>query len=127
MPAKTEQELPIMGGSGQKDRHRNAFRMAQRITAQRREFRTEIQHGKYEETNKNSETKWLSWVTGLTLDRDTVMLVMRSGYRRWTTEIETFKTLKAGDGYNFEHNFDHGKEHLAGVVTMLKMLAFLLD
>lgn len=30
-------------------------------------------------------------------------------------------------GYNFEHNYGHGKENLCSVMTMLMMLAFLID
>ncbi|MDQ7089812.1 MAG: hypothetical protein Q9M50_04525 [Methylococcales bacterium] len=35
-------------------------------------------------------------------------------------------TLK-NKGYNFEHNYGHGKIHLATVFSMLMMLAFLID
>ena len=45
---------------------------------------------------------------------------------RWRIENETFNTLK-NQGYCFEHNFDHGKKHLATVFASLMMLAFLLD
>ena len=82
---------------------------------------------KYEETYKNGETKRFSWVTDLTLDRDTVMLIMRAGLRRWAIENEIFNTLKDRDGYSFEHNFGHGKNHLADVFPMLAMLALLID
>ena len=30
-------------------------------------------------------------------------------------------------GYNFEHNYGHGAQHLSVVFTMLMMLAFLVD
>ena len=41
-------------------------------------------------------------------------------------ENETFNTLK-NQGYQFEHNFGHGKQNLSVVMSMLMMLAFLLD
>lgn len=82
---------------------------------------------KYEETDKKGKTKKFSWVTDLPLDQDTVMPVMRAGRRRWAIENETFKTLKARDGYNFEHNYGHGNNHLADVFATLAMLAFLID
>ena len=44
---------------------------------------------KYEETNKKGKTKRFSWVTDLSLDRDTVMPIMRAGRRRWAIENET--------------------------------------
>ena len=90
-------------------------------------FGLKVNMMKYEETDKNGQTKRFSWVTDLPLNRNTVMLVMRAGRRRWAIENETFKALKRQDTYNFEHNYGHGKEHLSDVFTMLKMLAFLVD
>ena len=51
---------------------------------------------------------------------------MRAGRSRWRIENETFNTLK-NQGYNFEHNYGHGYENLCSVMTMLMMLAFLID
>ena len=45
---------------------------------------------------------------------------------RWKIENETFNTLK-NQGYQLEHNFGHGNEHLATVLMLLMMLAFLID
>ena len=52
---------------------------------------------------------------------------MRAGRRRWAIENETFNTLKAQNGYNFEHDYGHGKNYLADVFPTLAMLAFLID
>ena len=82
---------------------------------------------KYEETDKKGKTKWFSWVTDLPLNRDTVMLVMQAGRRRWAIESETSNTLKAWNVYDFEHNYGHGNNHLTDVLATLAMLAFLLD
>jgi hypothetical protein len=38
-------------------------------------------------------------------------------------ENETFNVLKT-KGYNLEHNFGHGKQHLATVLAILNLLAF---
>ena len=54
------------------------------------------------------------------------MALMRAARARWRIENETFNTLK-NQGYCFEHNFGHGKKHLATVFASLMMLAFLLD
>lgn len=51
---------------------------------------------------------------------------MRAGRSRWRIENETFNTLKNQD-YNFEHNYGHGYKNLCSVMTMLMMLAFLVD
>jgi len=44
----------------------------------------------------------------------------------WKIENETFNTLK-NQGYHFKHNFGHGEKHLATVLALLMMLAFLVD
>ena len=51
---------------------------------------------------------------------------MRGGRARWKVENETFNTLK-NQGYNLEHNYGHGKQHLSTVFATLTMLAFLID
>ena len=51
---------------------------------------------------------------------------MQGARARWKIENETFNTLK-NQGYNLEHNYGLGKEHLSEVFVMLMMLAFLVD
>ena len=82
---------------------------------------------KYEETDKKGNTKKFSWVTDLPLNRKTVMPVMCAGRRRRAIENETFNALKRRNEYNIEHNYGHGKNHLADVLPTLTMLAFLID
>lgn len=67
-----------------------------------------------------------SWVTDLEVIETTVELIMRGGRSRWKIENETFNTLK-NQGYQFEHNFGHGDEHLSVVFGVLMLLAFLSD
>jgi hypothetical protein len=45
------------------------------------------------------------------------------GRARWKIENETFNVLK-NSGYNLEHNFGHGKQHLAAILASLNLLAF---
>src|SRR5882672_5919040 len=66
-----------------------------------------------------------SWVTDLRVSTRNVYHLMRGGRARWKIENETFNTLK-NQGYNFEHNYGHGEQHLSVVFAMLMMLAFLL-
>ena len=80
----------------------------------------------YTETDKKGKQKTFSWVTKLPLSPDNVCEVMRAGRSRWRIENETFNTLK-NQGYNFEHNYGHGYNHLCSVMTMLMLLAFLID
>lgn len=67
-----------------------------------------------------------SWVTDLRVTRQNARHFVRGGRSRWKIENETFNTLK-NQGYEFEHNFGHGEQHLAVVLAFLMMLAFLTD
>jgi len=71
-------------------------------------------------------TQYFAWVTDFTLTRYNAFEIMRIGRARWKIENETFNTLK-NQGYHFEHNFGHGKQHLSTVFALLMMLAFLVD
>src|ERR687895_1586291 len=51
---------------------------------------------------------------------------LRGGRARWKIENETFNTLKNQD-YPLEHNYGHGKQHLATNFGLLMILAFLVD
>jgi hypothetical protein len=80
----------------------------------------------YWETKKDGRKQHFSWVTKLPLTIENVYQVMRAGRSRWRIENETFNTLK-NQGYNFEHNYGHGYKNLCSVMTMLMMLAILID
>ena len=80
--------------------------------------------GKRDEAGESSF--YATWVTDIKLTKDNVFKIMRAGRSRWKVENEVFNTLKH-QGYNFEHNYGHGKTHLATVFAMLMMLAFLID
>jgi hypothetical protein len=80
----------------------------------------------YWETKKDGRKQRFSWVTKLSLKPENVYEVMRAGRSRWRIENETFNTLK-NQGYHFEHNYGHGYENLCSVMTMLMILAFLID
>lgn len=75
--------------------------------------------------NKEKPNTWI-WITNIKLTRHNVEPIMRTGRCRWKVENETFNTLK-NHGYNPEHNYGHGKQHLATVLGMLMMLMFLID
>jgi hypothetical protein len=67
-----------------------------------------------------------TWITDIELLKDNVYYVMRGGRARWKIENETFNTLK-NQGYNLEHNYGHGEQHLSTGLAMLMMLQFLID
>jgi hypothetical protein len=74
----------------------------------------------------DNKVQHFSWVTDLRVNKRNVFHLMRGGRARWKIENETFNTLK-NQGYNFEHNYGHGEQHLSVVFAMLMMLAFLVD
>lgn len=80
----------------------------------------------YYETNRSGKQQHFTWITKLPITKDNAYQIMRAGRSRWRIENETFNTLK-NQGYNFEHNYGHGYKNLCSVMTMLMMLAFLVD
>jgi hypothetical protein len=80
----------------------------------------------YEQTDKRGKvTRW-TWITNIPLNAQSVKAVMRAGRARWKIENETFNTLK-NQGYNFEHNYGHGKQNLATILALVMFLAFTVD
>lgn len=80
----------------------------------------------YEQTDQEGKiTRW-TWITNIPLNARAVEPVMRAGRARWKIENETFNTLK-NQGYNFEHNYGHGKQNLATILALLMLLAFTVD
>jgi len=64
-----------------------------------------------------------SFITDLDVNRENVTRLIACRRARWKIENETFNVLKT-KGYNLEHNFGHGKQHLAAVLATLNLLAF---
>ena len=59
------------------------------------------------------------WITD-----QTVAAIVQSGRTRWKVENENNNTLKT-KGYNLEHNFGHGKQHLASLLATFNLLSLL--
>ena len=66
-----------------------------------------------------------AWVTTHEITPQNVQGIVAAGRARWKIENENNNVLK-NHGYHFEHNFSHGKQHLANLLTTLNLLAFLL-
>ena len=64
-----------------------------------------------------------SFITDLPVDAATVAELAACGRARWKIENESFNVLKT-KGYNLEHNFGHGQQHLAAVLATMNLLAF---
>jgi hypothetical protein len=75
---------------------------------------------------KRVSEKIFTWVTDHEITKNNAYQIMQGGRARWKIENETFNTLK-NQGYQFEHNFGHGKKNLMSVFAYLMLLAFLID
>lgn len=64
-----------------------------------------------------------SFITDLPVSADNVAALAAAGRARWKIENESFNVLKT-KGYNLEHNFGHGQQHLSAVLAILNLLAF---
>ncbi len=64
-----------------------------------------------------------SFITDIEVHEGNVADLATAGRARWKIENGTFNVLKT-KGYNLEHNFGHGKQHLATVLAILNLLAF---
>lgn len=78
------------------------------------------------ETRKDGSKVTFTWVTDIVITDGNIFQLMKAGRARWKIENETFNTLK-NQGYQFEHNFGHGKRSLSNNMMTLMMLTFLID
>ena len=74
--------------------------------------------------NPNGEVTYHnSFITDLPIGPNNVAELAACGRARWKIENESFNVLKT-KGYDIEHNFGHGEQHLASVLVTLNLLAF---
>lgn len=66
-----------------------------------------------------------AWITDHVVSETTVKAITQAGRSRWKVENEGNNVLK-NQGYQFEHNYGHGKQHLSNVLLTLLLLAFLI-
>jgi len=66
-----------------------------------------------------------AFISNIAITTENVATVVEAGRTRWKIENENNNTLKT-KGYHLEHNFGHGKQHLANVLVTLNLLAFLV-
>ena len=64
-----------------------------------------------------------AFVTSLAVSAANVGEICDCGRARWKIENESFNVLK-NNGYHLEHNFGHGKQHLAMMFAAMNLLAF---
>jgi hypothetical protein len=61
----------------------------------------------------------------MAITAENVATIIEAGRTRWKIENENNNTLKT-KGYHLEHNFGHGQQHLANILVILNLLAFLM-
>jgi len=64
-----------------------------------------------------------AFVTSLEVSHENVAKIATCARARWKIENESFNILK-NNGYHLEHNFGHGKQHLAMLFVAMNLLAF---
>lgn len=64
-----------------------------------------------------------SFVTDLPVRKENVAELAACGRARWKIENESFNILKT-KGYNLEHNFGHGQQHLSATLATMNLIAF---
>lgn len=109
-----------------KDNVTHRFRYVNNVPLNDENFDYKVNVLEYWEEKANGKVQYFSWATSFEITDENVYELMRAGRARWKVENETFNTLK-NQGYNFEHNYGHGDNELCSVMTMLMMLAFLID
>lgn len=65
-----------------------------------------------------------AFITSLPISEDNIKELVFAARTRWKVENENLNTLK-NQGYHIEHNFGHGKIHLANTLLTINILAFL--
>jgi hypothetical protein len=68
--------------------------------------------------------KRFSFITDHLVTTHNVVALVDAGRARWKIENEHNNTLKT-KGYNLEHNFGHGSEHLSNLLLTMNLLAYL--
>jgi len=109
-----------------KNKVKNTFRYVNNVPLNDKHFDYRVNVIEYWEEKPNRNRQYFSWITSFKITDENVFDLMRAARSRWKIENETFNTLK-NQGYNFEHNYGHGNNNLCSVMTMLMLLAFLID
>lgn len=102
------------------------FRFINNVSLNKANPELNINFLEYRETSPKGKELNFSWVSNIEITKENVYRLTKGGRARWKIENETYNTLK-NLGYNFKHNYGHGKEHLSTVFCLLMVLAFFID
>ena len=73
--------------------------------------------------NNNKRTYHNTFATDFPVSLENAIPIARDGRSRWGVENGGFNILK-NKGFNFEHNYGHGKNNLASMLASMILLAF---
>ena len=119
----SEQEHRLADGSAR------GYRFAANLPLNASHPSIQVNMIEYWETDKNDSekvTRNMSWITNLDITEENIFDIVRAPRTRCKVENETFNTLK-NHGYNYEHNYGHGKQNLSSTLAGLMLLSFLID
>lgn len=102
------------------------FRFLNDVSLNKSNADVKVNFLEYRVTDPKGKELNFAWVTNIHISKANALKITIGGRSRWKVENETFNTLK-NLGYNFEHNYGHGKQYLSTNFCMLMMLAFLID
>lgn len=71
----------------------------------------------------NKSQYYGKWITDINISADTAKIILDAARARWKIENECFNSLK-NHGYNIEHNYGHGNNHLCYNMYNLTLVAF---
>lgn len=101
------------------------YRYASKVPLRKSDDALRVNWCEIRETDDKGKVIYLnSFITDFAIGDHNIIELVEAGRSRWKIENENNNTLKT-KGYNFEHNFGHGKKHLASVLAALILLAFL--
>lgn len=126
---RAHEENETMGGLVQPDEKRKItrlYRFVNGLELNKSHPDLKVNFLEYVELENGQVRCRFTWITNLKITESNCADIARGGRSRWKIENETFNTLK-NQGYRFEHNYGHGKQHLATNFALLTMLAFLID
>jgi hypothetical protein len=112
----------------QKDKtHLSHYEFANNLILNGQNQDIKVNFVRFKQTNlKTGEILTMEWITDIPLSIGNIQAVVKAGRARWKIENETFNTLK-NQGYNYTHNFGHGKKYLAQNLAQLMLIAFTFD
>jgi len=120
--ARPTLKLRVKGKSNRWESHQ--YRWANGVPLTDRDDALKVNWCELTITNTEGEVLYRnSLVTDWKISAENVAGLVAAGRARWKIENESNNVLKT-KGYHLEHNFGHGKQHLASLLMTMNLLAF---